>query len=78
MIRIGSIMRAGAKRKKSRSPGGVRRGKSSGSNNPSISCELFNKGECDWPPCNRAHKCKDCGSRDQGLSECMAKVKKRS
>ncbi len=78
MIGMGSIMGAGAKRKRSRSPAGARRGKSSGSNNLSISCELFNKGGCDWSPCNRAHKCKGCGSRDHGLSECTAKGKKRN
>ncbi len=78
MIGMGSIMGAGAKRKRSRSPAGARRGKESGSNNPSISCELFNKGGCDLPPCNKAHKCKRCGSRDHGLSECTAKGKKRS
>ncbi len=71
-------MGAGAKRTRSRSFAGACRGKSSGSNNPSTSCELFNKGECDWPPCNRAHKCKGCGSRDHGLSECTTKGKKRS
>ncbi len=75
MIGMGSIMGAGAKRKRSRSLAGACRGKSSGSDNPSISCELFNKGGCDWAPCNRAHKCKECGLRDHGLSECTAKGK---
>ncbi len=78
MIGMSSIMGAGARKKRSRSPAGARRGKSSGSNNPSISCELFNKGGCDWPPYNRAHKCKECGSRDHRLSECTAKGKKKS
>ncbi len=78
MIGIGSIMGAGAKKKRSRSPEGSRRGKSSGSNNLSINCELFIKGGCDWPPCNRAFQCKECGSRDQRLSECTVKGKKRS
>ncbi len=78
MIGMGSIMGAGAKRKRSRSPAGARRGKSSGSNNPSVSYEFFNKGGCDWPPWNRAYKCKGCGSRDHGLSECTVKEKKRS
>ncbi len=78
MIGMGSIMGAGARKKRSRSPTGALRGKSSGSNNSSISCKLFNKGGCDWPPCNRARKCKECGSRDHGLSECTAKGKKRS
>ncbi len=78
MIGMSSRIGAGAREKGSRSPAGARRGKSSGSNNPSISCKLFNKGGCDWPPCNRAHKCKRCGSRNHGLSECTAKGKKRS
>ncbi len=78
MIEMGSIMSAGAKKKRSRSLAGAQCGRLSGSNNPSISCKLFNKGSCDWPPCNRAHKCKKCGSRDHGLSECTAKGKKKS
>ncbi len=78
MIEMDLIMGAGAKKKRSRSPAGARRGKSSRSNNPSISCELFIKGSCDWPPCNKAHKCEECGSRDHGLSECTVKEKKRS
>ncbi len=78
MIGMGSIMGAGAKRKRSRSPVGARRGNSLGSNNLSIGCELFDKSGCDWPPCNRDHKCKGYGSRDHGLTECMAKGKKRS
>ncbi len=77
MIGMGSIMGGGAKKKRSRSPAGARHGKSSGSNNSSISCELFNKGGCDWPSCNKAHKCKECRSKDHGLSECTAKRKKR-
>lgn len=80
MIGMGSIIGAGgaggSKRKRSKSPAGGRRVKSSGSKNPSINCELFNKGGCDWPPCNRAHKCQECGSRDHGLSECTAKGKR--
>ncbi len=78
MIGMGLIMRAGGKRKRSRSHSGGRRGKLSGSNNPSITCELFNQSGCDRPPYIRAHKCKACGSRDHGLSECKAKGKKRS
>ena len=58
MIGMSLIMEAGAKRKNSRSPVGVRHGKSSRSNNLSIGCELFNKGGCNLPPCNRVHKCK--------------------
>ncbi len=77
-IGMGSIMGAGAKKKRSRSPAGACCGKSSGSNNLSISCELIHKGSCDWPLCNRAYKCKKCGSRDHGLSECTAKGKKMS
>ena len=78
MIGMGSIIGAGAKRKMSKSPLGVRRGKSSGSNNLSISCELFKKGGCDWPPGNRAYKFNEGGSRDRGLSECTSKGKERS
>ncbi len=44
MIGKGWVMGAGVKRKWSRSPVGVCRGKSSELNNSSISCELFNKG----------------------------------
>ncbi len=43
----GLIMGVGAKKKRSRSPAGARRGKSLGLNNPSISCELINKSGCD-------------------------------
>ncbi len=71
-------MGAGAKRKRSRFPASTRRGKLSGSNNPSISCKLISKGGCDRPLCNRAYKCKGCRSRNHGLSECTAKRKKRS
>ncbi len=78
MIEMGSIIGAGAKRKRLRSPAGARRGKSSGSNNPSISCELLTKGGSDWPLCNRAHKCKGCGSRDHVLLEWMANRMTRS
>ncbi len=82
MIGIGSIIGVGgagsSKRRRSRSSAGGCCVKSSGSNNPSISYDLFNNDGCDWPPCNRTHKCKECGSRDQGLSECTAKGKKRS
>ncbi len=78
MIGMHSIMGADAKRKSSRSHKGVRRGKSSGSNNLWISCQLFNKGGCNWPTCNRAHICKDCGSMDHWLSECAAEGKKSS
>ncbi len=77
-IGMSSIMGAGATKKRSRSPADARRGMSSGSNNPSISWELFNKSGCDWPPCNMAHICKGCGSRDHGLSESTAKGKNRS
>ena len=82
MIGIGSIIGAsgagGSKRRRSRSPAGARCVKSSGSNNLLISCDLFNKGGCNWPPCNRAHKCKKCGSRAHWLLDCTAKRKKRS
>ena len=82
MIGMSSIIGAGgvgdSKRRRSRSPAKGCHVKSSRSNNPSISWDLFNKGGCDWPPCNKAHKCKECGSRDQKLSECTAKRKKRS
>ena len=47
MIGMGSIMEAGVKRKRSRSPASASRGKLLGSNKPSINCELFNKGGCD-------------------------------
>ncbi len=77
IIGMGSIMGVGAKKKKSRSPVGARRGNSSGSNNLSISCKLFNKDRCDWPPCKRALKCKEYGSRDHWLSECTGKRKKK-
>ena len=81
MIEMGSIIGTGGaggkKRKRLRSPDGGCCVKSSGSKNLSISCDLFNKGGCDWQPCNRVHKCKECGSKDHGLSDCTAKVKKR-
>ena len=32
------------------------------STNPSVICEIFNKGSCTWANCERAHKCKSCGS----------------
>ena len=57
-------------------PAGCRT-KLGGLNNPTISCELFNKGGCNWPPCHRAHKCKDCNSKKHGQSACT-KGKKRS
>ena len=82
MIGMGSIIgpggAGGSKRRRSRSSAGGCRVKLLESNNPSTSCELFNKGGCDWPPCNRAHKCKKCCFRDYGLLECTAKGKKRS
>ncbi len=80
MIGMGSIMGAGAegKRKRSSSSAGARCSKLSRSNNPSISCELFNKGGCNWLLCNMAHKCKVCGSRNYGLFKFTAKGKKRS
>ncbi len=82
MIGMGLIIGAGgargSKKRKSRSPAGGRRVKLSGLNNPSISCNLFNKGGSNWPPYNRAHKCKEYGSRDHKLSECTAKGKNRS
>ncbi len=50
MIEMGSIIRdggaEGSKRRGSRSPAGGCRVRSSGSNNVSISCKLFNKGGC--------------------------------
>ncbi len=71
-------MGAGAKKKRSRFLAGARRGKSSGSNNPSISCKLFIPGGCDWPPCSKANKYKGCWSRDHKLSEYTAKEKQKS
>lgn len=82
MIGMGSIIGAGGagggKRKRPKFPAGGRCVKLSGLNNPLISCKLFNKGGCNWSPCNKAHNCKECGSRDHGLSECTAKENKRS
>lgn len=78
MIRMGLIMGAEVKKKRSRSPMGACHNKLSESNNPLISYELFNKGGCDWPLCNRAHKCKECRSKDYGQLECTVKGKKTS
>ena len=82
MIRMSSIIRAGgaggSKKRRSRSFVEGRRVKSSWSNNPSISCNLFNKGGYGLSPCNKAYMCKECGSRDHELSECMAKQNKKS
>lgn len=77
IIETGETGRAsGSKKKRSWSPppGGCR-AKSGGSNNPTVSCKLFNKGGCNWASCNRAHKCKDCGSKDHEQSACTKKKK---
>ncbi len=64
---LGSI-----KQKRSKSPPARRRGKQTGSttNNPSVVCDLLNKGSCTWVGCKKAHKCKDCGSKEHGLGSC--------
>ena len=61
-----------AKRKRSRSPHCRRVAKQPGgvSHNPSVTCESFNRGSCTWPGCERAHKCKGCGSQEHGLASC--------
>lgn len=43
-----------------------------------ISCKLFNKGDYNYLPCNRAHKCKKCNLRDYKLLEYISKGEKRS
>ncbi len=58
------------KRKRSKSLLGRHVKSSSGSNKPSVTCDLFNKGDCNWTYCERAHKCKWYGSKDHGLSGC--------
>ena len=58
------------KRKRSKSLLGRHVKSSSGSNKPSVTFDLFNKGDCNWTYCERAHKCKWCGSKDHGLSGC--------
>lgn len=37
------------------------------SNNFLVICELFNIGSCNRTGCERAHKCKGCGSKEHGL-----------
>ncbi len=61
------------KRKRSRSPPSRRVAKQPGgaTNNLSVICEVFNKGSCSWTNCERAHKCKSCGSKEHGLVSCQ-------
>lgn len=56
------------KRRRLKSPPSRRVKSSGGPNNPSLTCDLFNKGDCHWSPCERAHKCRGYGSKDHGLS----------
>ncbi len=60
------------KQKRSQSPPTCRGEKQTGSttNNPSVVCDLFNKGSCRWVGCKRAHKCKGCGSKEHGFGSC--------
>ncbi len=58
------------KRKRSKSPPGRRVKSSSGSNNLSITCNLFIIGDCNWVYCERVHKCKKWRSKDHWLSGC--------
>ena len=74
----GSIIGAGNIRKGLKSPAGRHAKSLGGSNNPSVICELFKKSGCNWPLCNRTHKCRECRSRDYGLLRCTAKGKKRT
>ena len=72
IIGMVAVMEASSKRKRSRSPPSRRVGKSSGgSKNPSVTCNLFNKGKCGWANCQRAHKCKGFGSKGHGLPSCL-------
>lgn len=75
VIGMNSLLGA-AKRKRSRSPPSRRSNKQSAdsvSNNPSVICDLFNKGSCTWGGCERAHKCKGCGSKEHGVGSCKKK-----
>ena len=67
---------ANDKRKRSKSPTDCCVKSSSRSNNPSVTFDLFNKGDCDWAYCERTHKCKRCGSKDHGLSGCTKRQKR--
>ncbi len=58
------------KRKRSQSPLSRRVKSFSGSNDPSVTYDLFNKGDYNLAYCERAHRCKGCGSKDHGLLEC--------
>lgn len=60
------------KRKRSRSPPSRRIAKSGEAsiNNSSVICELSNKGSCSWTGCGRTRKCKGCGSKEYGMSNC--------
>ncbi len=80
---MGSILegrRGGNKKKRSRSPAtsGRRMKGPNGSNNLSVTCDLFNKASCNWAPCKRTHKCKECESKDHGRAECISKERKKS
>lgn len=51
----------------------------SGSNNLLVTYEAFNnKGGYSLAFCERAHKCKDCESKNNGQTECRSKKKKKS
>ncbi len=78
MIRTRSIIRTCYKRKRLKSPAGRHVKSLGGSKNPSVICELFNKGSCDWPLRNNTHKCRECGSKEHGLLGFTAKMKKKA
>ncbi len=80
---MGSILGEGGggnKKKRSRSPAtsGHRMKGPNRSNNPLITCDLFNKAGCNWAFCERTHKCKECGSKNHGMAECTSKGRKKS
>lgn len=53
-------------RRRSRSP----RSRSAVPNDSSVICDNFNKGQCKYPRCERAHKCKKCGATGHGEKTC--------
>ncbi len=78
MIRIDPIIRARVKKRRSRSPTSTRHSKLLRLNNPLINYKLFNKEGYNCPPCNRAYKCKEYGSKDHKQLEYILKEKKKS
>lgn len=39
-------------------------------NNPSVMCDVFDKGSCTWEGCGRSHKCKKCRSKEHEIGNC--------